>query len=107
MTYQHSVGPEGLRMKFMGKVTHDDIVDCCVAVAADPDCHALKCAVIDLSRMEGCSFPRPDLSFLALASRRLLDPDAPGSRIVLIPPVDAASRAELARFRIHAAVTRE
>jgi hypothetical protein len=95
MTFQHSVGVEGLRIKFVGDLTHEDVVDCCVTVAADPHCRESCCAVIDLSDTQACRCPRPDLALLAAASRSLMDDDAARSRVFVLVPDDAQRHASL------------
>lgn len=86
MAYRHHVRGEELRISFRGWVTHDDVVDCCVTVAADPRCGTPRFAVIDLSAVERwCGVPA-DLTFIAMASRRLVQAASGQANVFMIPP---------------------
>jgi hypothetical protein len=86
MAYRHDVRGEELRISFRGWVTHEDVVDCCVAAAADPRCGSPRFAVIDLSAVERwCGVPA-DLTFIAMASRRLVRATSGRANVFMIPP---------------------
>lgn len=86
MSYQRRADRDELRIRFYGVVTHHDIVDCCVDMAADPGCQDLSYAVIDFSTANSCSFPPPDLELIARASCRLLGSGETESRVLFIAP---------------------
>jgi hypothetical protein len=84
MTYQHKANDDELSIRFCGAVTHHDIVDCCVEMAADPNCENLDYAVIDFSSVSDCSCSAPDLALIATASRRLVGSRRSDPRVFVI-----------------------
>jgi hypothetical protein len=91
MAYRHDVCGEELRISFRGWVTHEEVVDCCVAAAADPRCGSLRFAVIDLSAVERwCGVPA-DLTFIAMGSRRLVETASGKANVFMIPPEGPAA----------------
>lgn len=86
MAYRHDLRGEELRISFRGRVTHEDVVDCCVAVAADPRCESPRFAVIDLSAVERWCCVPVDLAFIASVSRRLVETAAGKANVFMIPP---------------------
>jgi hypothetical protein len=86
MPYRHDLRGEELRISFRGRVTHEDVVDCCVTVAADPRCESPQFAVIDLSAVERWSCVPADLGFIARASRRLVEAASGQANVFMIPP---------------------
>jgi hypothetical protein len=91
MAYRHHLRGQELRISFHGRVTHEDVVDCCVAVAADPRCEAPQFAVIDLSAVERWSCVPADLAFIARASRRLVETASGKPNVFMIPPEGLAA----------------
>jgi hypothetical protein len=103
MTYQHIASDDELRIWFYGAVTHNDIVDCCVEMAADPKCQDLNYAVIDFSSADDCSCSASDLSLLATASRRLVGSRRSDPRVFFIVP-SSENRSQLLRLQVEGRV---
>jgi hypothetical protein len=72
MTHEHIVHLSELRVRFLDPVGHDDIVDCCVELAADPRAIESTHAVIDFSEGNCCSCSCFDIALLTAVSRDLV-----------------------------------
>lgn len=71
MAHEHFVHQSELRLRFLDHVGHDDIVDCCVALAADSRALESSRAVIDFSEGNCCACSSLDIALLTAVSRDL------------------------------------